>query len=286
MTVFRCQSCGAPLPASEEKYITCPYCGLEQNVRNNEKDYAKLDNAFVLLKNGAYADAAGLLNAFIREVEADNALAYLGLLMAELRVPDRKDIAGAPRPLSGYTNFVNAKEFASPQLRAELEKAEQENLTRLQAETEAKWLALQSREPQSAEEWEQLAEEYDAMHYQNSSEIAAQCRKVAACKRKAEELGARVQKGVFSLGTVLLYLILAAVPYFVFHAIDNTWVPTSVAVGGAAAAAVAALLIIVGSVLKRTKNSKKQREEWAGEREAAARELEDAIRTANRLGGK
>ena len=96
----------------------------ETVVRSNESGNlsAILDRGFLALEDGEWEKADGFFEQALN-FDAKNAAAYLGKLMAELRVKKQADLKNCPQPFNGSNNCQKALRFGDEALKTELEEA-------------------------------------------------------------------------------------------------------------------------------------------------------------------
>lgn len=122
MTVFKCKMCGATLEIKEnQSLVTCEYCGTRQTLtefddspraKQSSADQCRpfLERAFLFLEDGKWQDANNYCEKAL-DVDPKNAEAYLGKLMAELRVRKQEELADCKKPFDSSTNYQKAVRF-------------------------------------------------------------------------------------------------------------------------------------------------------------------------------
>ncbi len=260
--VFSCSACGAPISVNEGGYARCSYCGLEQQFFDEHTLNPIMDNAYFALEKGDFYEAAALFNRYIKEVNARDVRAYIGLLMAELHVKQKEDLVQAPKPLASYNSFNMALRFASPTVYDELRKYERLVLERLEANQAARYAYLNQQEPHDEVGWRKLNQEYRELHYRKSDALAKQCFTIANCQQIAEKLKAEEPKLRFRVWYIILLALLVFLPYFTFLEIDYTPIPTEYALIGAAVAGVISVLVLVFCVLHIVRKTKRNKTTW------------------------
>ena len=78
-----------------------------------------LERAFMFLEDGDWAKADDFCEQVLN-LEPKNALAYLGKLMAELKVRKREQLKDQAQPFNNKNNYQKALRFADSKLKAEL----------------------------------------------------------------------------------------------------------------------------------------------------------------------
>lgn len=101
--------------------IVCPECGAVNASDLTPNMCAVLVNrAFIYLEDGEFDKAAKCLDAVIA-TESQNARAYLGRLMAELKIATPTELARCDNPFDKNQYFTKAYEYADGDLKAELD---------------------------------------------------------------------------------------------------------------------------------------------------------------------
>ena len=147
-----------------------------------------LRRAFLFLEDGDWASADEYCERVL-DLEPENAEAYLGKLMAELRCSRREALRACQAPFDGSDNYQKALRFGGAALKEELSDAaktvrEREAQRRLQARYEAAARRLQ--EPRTPEAYREAAAAF--AHISGYRDAAARAQE---CLRRAEELEQR-----------------------------------------------------------------------------------------------
>ena len=144
-----------------------------------------LRRAFLFLEDGDWASADEYCERVL-DLEPENAEAYLGKLMAELRCSRREALRACQAPFDGSDNYQKALRFGGAALQEELRGAaktvrEREAQRRLQARYEAAAHRLQ--EPCTPEAYREAAAAFAHISGYRDADARAQ-----DCLRRAEEL--------------------------------------------------------------------------------------------------
>ena len=144
MAVLKCKMCGGDLEVTADAtFVTCKYCNSKQTIPNANDDLLQdiekilvanmprettgetaieplLKRAFMFLEEQNWKLAN---NYFEKVLDADpeNAQAYLGKLMVELKVPKREQLRDQAEPYNLNSNFIKALRFSDPDQRKALE---------------------------------------------------------------------------------------------------------------------------------------------------------------------
>ncbi len=145
-----------------------------------------LERAFMFLEDGDWAKADEFCEQVLN-LEPKNALAYLGKLMAELKVRKREQLKDQPQPFDNQNNYQKALRFADGKLKAELSSVISFIIDR--NETARKESIYQ--QALAAMERDEEADYIEAAHlfetiseYKDSAQKAKDCRKLAVVAPK------------------------------------------------------------------------------------------------------
>lgn len=176
---------------------------------------AVIRRAYLSLEDGDFDKANELFDQVLNE-EPENALAYVGLLCAELKVKNERELANCPSPIEGLNNFKRAVRFGDDALAERLKGYNRAIINRINAESKENYYldaikqftavikmreeteeqCLQKFEAISAaaERFRALGDYKDALAHVNKCESEAQTAKALSEKRKEEKLEARRKK--------------------------------------------------------------------------------------------
>lgn len=202
--VYRCQMCGGSLGVYE-KITICDYCGTKQTVeelKKLQKTKIDMDNihlqkvhpllrrAFLCLEDGEFKRADDFCEQVLN-YDPENAMAYVGKLMAYLRVKKQEDLQNYVVSFECNKNYIKAIRFADEELKKVLtgyinkvkdriENNKKENMyeyaTKLmnRATTEREFMAAQ-------------AHFKNILDFKNSKELTDECEKRAIRSKKDEK---------------------------------------------------------------------------------------------------
>ena len=128
MALYQCKACGAPLEVRDGTEVAfCPYCGMKQTLPKDPvqvmSDGTSVDSllkrAFMFLEDGNWAKANEYCDRGL-DVEPENARAYLGKLMADVKVMKREGLANMPKIIYNNSNCKKALRFGDEGLISEL----------------------------------------------------------------------------------------------------------------------------------------------------------------------
>ena len=126
--MINCNTCGKAVPGDSE---FCPFCGnkiicvVNEHIDASEQLHlyqpsALLTRAFLFIEEESFDKADNYLEAVLNQ-EPENAKAYLGKLMVELRVKCKKDLVNCDSPFDCSKNYQKIVRFADKSLVDELE---------------------------------------------------------------------------------------------------------------------------------------------------------------------
>lgn len=142
-----------------------------------------LERAFMFLEDGEF-DSADEYCEKVLDQDPKCARAYLGKLMAELKVRKKEDLANCEQPFDNSNNYNKALRFADEELKRYIEHIKERNEnTRhekiyLHAVNTMKATIIKSNFEEAAKEFESIA------GYKDSSELARKCKEITENKRK------------------------------------------------------------------------------------------------------
>lgn len=125
--MINCNTCGKSIPNDSE---FCPFCGNkimhtpDERTESSEQLHsyqpsALLTRAFLFIEEESFDKADNYLEAVLNQ-EPENAQAYLGKLMVELRVKCKTDLINCDVPFDGNKNYNKLVRFADKMLVDEL----------------------------------------------------------------------------------------------------------------------------------------------------------------------
>ena len=159
-----------------------------------------LKRAFMFLEDGDWSSANEYCEKVL-DIDPENAQAYLGKLMAELRVKRQENLKDCAQPFDEKNNYQKALRFGDEKLKADLEgyidhiKERNENERLEGIYTKAKGVMSGAYTENAYKEAARLFE--TIREYKDASELAQNCRKQAETVRKDNILaeGRRSMKG-------------------------------------------------------------------------------------------
>ena len=135
MSIFKCKMCGGSLEVDDDqKVCVCEYCGTRQTVPKYEDNYHKSADS----ENGDKPNTEVLLNRvtiFLADknwknadkycekaldINPECAEAYLGKLMAELKIDKFENLQNCNKVFIDYNNYKKAIQFADDKLQSEI----------------------------------------------------------------------------------------------------------------------------------------------------------------------
>lgn len=171
---------------------------------------ALVARAFLFLEDGCFPRADRYLEQALNQ-DPQNSRAYLGKLMVELNVRDKKELADSLTPLEGHKNYQRAMQFADDEEKARLTDYAQTVLKKIEerqeVEQEARYAEAVELKAQANSEiaYKQAARLFGELgSYKDSREMAV------SCERLAVEKGAQEKRKSFWAGMFLTLAALAA----------------------------------------------------------------------------
>ena len=136
MERLQCEFCGGSLLMDESgEFAACKNCGMEFKKETIKKMIVELSGpvsvegiasieglnkrAYLFLEDGDFGQAAEYFNKIL-DIDPEYALAYVGLLMAELEMRDEQYLPQAPKDLGEYPAFQKAVRFSDDDLKQRL----------------------------------------------------------------------------------------------------------------------------------------------------------------------
>ncbi len=96
------------------------------NFSSQSNSSALLKRMFIFLEDGDFVSTNDYAEKVL-DIDPENAEAYLGKLLAELKITDRKDLSECEEPINQSNNFQKAYRFGNEKLRNELKTASELN---------------------------------------------------------------------------------------------------------------------------------------------------------------
>lgn len=164
-------------PAKKEKTNTVV-------VESNNTDIAPLlKRAFIFLEDGNWKDADEYCERVL-DIDPENAEAYLGKLMAELKVHKQDDLAKLETSFDENDNYIKAARYADEKLRDKLNSYL--DVIRYNADEKMYKISVDlMANAKTKEDFINLAESFELLeNFKDSKELAAKCREKAEEARK------------------------------------------------------------------------------------------------------
>lgn len=190
MAVIQCKMCGANLKiTSGTQVVVCEYCGTSQvpfeeipgtQIGGSEETF--LQRAFLALEDGDFKKADEFCE-HVLNANPENAWAYLGKLLAELRLTSKEMLKSAPF-FQDSKNFKRLMQFA--------EKSQENDLLSfmtevIQQKTEMQYLLalIQMQHATNVSDYEIVIKRFQSTHgYRNSAQKIAECQALKAEAQK------------------------------------------------------------------------------------------------------
>lgn len=139
MKKLQCEFCGGSLLMDESgEYATCENCGMKFKKEAIKKMIVELSGsvnvegiasveglskrAHLFLEDGNFKQATDYFNKIL-DIDPEYALAYVGLLLAELKMRDEQHLSQAFKDLNEYSTYQKAIRFGDDDLRQRLNQA-------------------------------------------------------------------------------------------------------------------------------------------------------------------
>ena len=126
MSVYKCEMCGAVLEVhGYETVVVCEYCGTKQTVSELDDEQkasiaSLLRRVFMFLEDGDWESADEYCERVL-DMEPENAQAWLGKLLAEMKVRKLSYLVMCEKPFQNSINYQKLMRFGDEELKAELE---------------------------------------------------------------------------------------------------------------------------------------------------------------------
>ena len=128
--VLTCEMCGSSLDRNKaiNDVITCEYCDsatningfIHLNLSSDERAAALMKRGFVLIEFKVWDKAKYVLNKAV-EYDKENARAYLGLLMIDMKCTKEEQLTWSKEVFTDNVNYQKLLEFADAELKARLQ---------------------------------------------------------------------------------------------------------------------------------------------------------------------
>ena len=164
-------------------------------VESNNTDIAPLlKRAFIFLEDGNWKDADEYCERVL-DIDPENAQAYLGKLMAELKVHKQDDLAKLETSFDENDNYIKAARYADEKLRDKLNSYS--DVIRYNADGKMYKISVDlMANAKTKEDFINLAESFELLDdFKDSKVLATKCRKKAEEARKDSIYSIAVDKG-------------------------------------------------------------------------------------------
>ncbi|MBE6976562.1 MAG: toll/interleukin-1 receptor domain-containing protein [Ruminococcaceae bacterium] len=174
------------LPKKQER-ATAP--AAVSQTANNPTVASLLKRVFIFLEDREFASADEYAEKVL-DIDPENAEAYLGKLLAELRVTNRKYLVGQVKPFDTSVNYKKALRYADPALKEELTGCidtinKRIKLTADKAAYSEATAAMQNAKTGS--DWDAAAKKFAALgDFEDSTALAQQCRERSVLQSNLE----------------------------------------------------------------------------------------------------
>lgn len=231
MEYMKCLNCNQNIP---DDSIFCPFCGgnIQELKEKLEKERAESNQCIISVENGEFARAyngdATLKRAFlfiedgefnradaylesILDQDPENAQAYLGKLMIDLRVNLQEELGNLTTPFESNKNYIKAVRFADEELKSKLN-----NYIKIINNRNENGIYTRAKNAMSAANTESAYKEAAALfesisEYQDSSALAQSCYEKAEIARKEAEKSAKQDENI----TIIVMTIFCAIIAFI-----------------------------------------------------------------------
>ena len=123
MSTFKCKKCGGTIQIKPgDTFGVCDTCGMKQTLSELDSDNKAnplLRRVFMFLEDGDWKRADEYCEKVL-DLDPENAEAYLGKLMAELRVRTREALKDQPEPFDNLSNYQKVLRFGDEKLKQQL----------------------------------------------------------------------------------------------------------------------------------------------------------------------
>lgn len=184
---FKCNTCGADLQAGENaNVIECIFCGTHQivpNIRDEKKNL--MDRASIFLEYSEW-DRANEYFEKVLDLDPDDAKAYVGKLMVDMKVKTVEALSRLDKPFGKNINYQKAVRFAGDELKEVLISYESEIIERNKQKYNEDTYELASEIMKTASSGESYL--YAAEKFKNLYEYKDSKEKYKFCRKQAEKL--------------------------------------------------------------------------------------------------
>ena len=184
---------------------------VETKVASGDTNVAPLlKRVYMFLEDGDFSKADDFCEQVLNK-DPENAEAYVGKLLTELKLKNRKELAECNEPFDGSSNYEKAMRFSDDELKAELTgyinqiNTRNENTRKQEIYDKAKQMMSAARR---SGEYVKAAEQFESVSGYEDSETQA-----SICRQKAEELKKVEEKNkkIAALSALAACAVVAAV---------------------------------------------------------------------------
>jgi len=144
-----------------------------------------LKRAFIFLEDGDFKQAGDYCDRVL-DIDPENARAYVGLLLAELKIKKEKELSQNEKPLDQMANYQKAVRYSDEAYRNWLEQCNQYIIDRIREKEEQENERQRLIAEQQQKEAEEKAEKERKNIYDNAVYDAKKARKIAQYKKLTE----------------------------------------------------------------------------------------------------
>lgn len=179
------------LPKGDEKAASASQPVIQQVVSGSPNVAPLLRRAFMYLEDGEWQNADEYCEKVLDQ-EPENAEAYLGKLMAELKVRQQEDLRNCEKPFDGSSNYKKAVRFGGEKLAPMLKECvafiKDRNETKRKTDIYNKAVSAM-KSAKTGDAYQSAAKSFKTIQgFKDSEALAKQCiEKAAECRRIAEK---------------------------------------------------------------------------------------------------
>ena len=223
MKVMECPKCGDNLQISKsgQAMVTCLSCRYEINIREETSGgwQSILQRGNLSVEYGEWADATNSFNKVL-DHDPENAEAYLGKLLAEIRSKEKSTLINHWKVLDEYPSYQKAIRFGDDNLKKELTEYNEQIKVRLEEKERIQKLEEEEKKQVRKAEAEAAAEEKERIRKEEAEEkeraLNEEKRKIKAQNRKY-----LISEIVKTSIAILLLIGLTAAYFFYVNGLDR-----------------------------------------------------------------
>jgi len=193
MAVYKCKICGGDLEVKEGSEIAvCAYCGTRQALpkpdAEKEREKADIDSLLkrisLFLEDGDWASAKKYCERAL-DVDPENAKAYVGKLMAKMKIRTEAELSDCPDSFEDNDNYIKALRFADESYKSVLQGYNDAVAYRIE---EARKEGVYTKASSLAETLDIVYLEKAVELFESISDYRDSAEKLINCKKKLEEV--------------------------------------------------------------------------------------------------